>query len=198
MTSGILAVVRHLLEGRRGGDPMKRVRAMVVLVAIVGLAAGCGTGSAKATTKKPPAGSTVDRLRVASVPSDQLLATKLGRSLVKPPGTADLLPHPTAARQTVGSIGPWHLSLKSQNGQYLLITTHTADCYSLWRISLEESGQSVVITPELSSPIHPPRCPAVAINRLWLVDLGSPLGNRKLLHPRVTAKLGSTVAVVAS
>ena len=54
---------------------------------------------------------------------------------------------------------------------------------------MAETKGSVVITPELSMPEHSSSCPSVGINRLWMIDLGSPLGDRILLHPRVTANL---------
>jgi hypothetical protein len=169
---------------------MKFVRMAVALVAIAGFAAGCGTGATSPPAHQPPAGATADLLRVPNVPTDQLTATNLDRSVVKLPGTADLSSPPSAAGGTVGSVGPWQLSLKSYNGQYLLISTPTAGCFSLWRLRLAESARWVLITPELSSPAHPSTCPAISTNKLWMVDLGSPLNDRTLLHPRVTAKLG--------
>src|SRR5271155_4812127 len=131
---------------------MKFVRKVAVGVAIAGFAAGCGTSASSPRSKQLPAGTTADLLRVPNVPADQLLGTDLARSVIKPPGTADLSSPPSAAEETVGSVGRWQLSLKSHNGQYLVITTSTRyGCYSLWRLQVVTSAHWVVITPELKS-----------------------------------------------
>jgi hypothetical protein len=165
---------------------MKFVRTGAVLLTLAEIASGCGTSAINSQPSRPPAGATADLLRVPSLPSEQLTATHLDRTVVKPPGTADLSPPPSAARGTVGSVGPWSLSLKSKNGQYLVIGTSTSGCSRLWRLGVELTSRSVVITPQLVSPSDIPSCPPVTIGHLWLVDLDSPLGSRSLLHPKVT------------
>jgi hypothetical protein len=70
-----------------------------------------------------------------------------------------------------------------------LIYTPTNGCYTLWKVQVKVTKESAIITPELSVPEHPSSCPAVGINKMWMIDLGSPLGKRRLLHPRVTANL---------
>jgi|ERR1700676_3823570 hypothetical protein len=165
---------------------MKFVGSAVVLVAIAGFAAGCSTDATSLQVNRQPARATADLLRVPRGSSNQLTPTELARS-VKPPGTADLSPPPSAARGTVGSVGRWTLSLMLDKGRYLLIGTSTSGCTSLWKLKVEEDSRTVVISPQLSSPSDPHKaCPSIEIGHLWLINLGSPLGGRSLLHPKVT------------
>lgn len=166
---------------------MKLVHAGLVLMAVAGLATGCGSSSGSPPSSRAPAGATTDALRAPVY--DQLSPSTSGSTVVRPPGTGDLSAPPSAARGTRASVGPWALSLRSGNGQYLLIGTNTHGCYSLWRLRVEVNSTNVVITPRLRSPAIPrTTCPSTSIGRLWLIDLGSPLGGRSLLHPKVTEK----------
>lgn len=143
------------------------------------------------TSQHPPY---ADPLKVPSVPVDQILEANVAKtSLVTPPGTGDLLPAPNVAAGTVATVGPWVLSLTAGDKQYLLIGTRTAQCYSLWKIAVSVNRTRAVITPWLTSPKkNNESCEkGPSIGHLWLVDLGSPLGHRTLLHPRVTAEFNS-------
>jgi hypothetical protein len=162
---------------------------LFAMVAIVSLLTAWAGSASSSQTHGRTGGMIADPMRAPSLPTAGLLASHLAQSIVRSPGTSDLSLPPNAADGTVNRVGPWNLNATADDKRYLLIYAPTNGCYALWRVRVAETKSSVVITPELSLPKHAFSCPSVGINRLLMIDLGSRLGDRTLLHPRVTANL---------
>jgi hypothetical protein len=121
---------------------------------------------------------TADRLHAPVAPLANLM--KEAVEVVKPPGQVFRTP----PHSSLTEISPWTLTARSADDRYLLVSVVYGSCGGPpVALNIEQSDRSVIIIPLGEPPPSGTICPAQVIAIRLLVDLGSPLGARELLHP---------------
>lgn len=142
--------------------------------------ASCGGGGTRHVIVPPPgllAGS-VDPLTAPQVSVSDLVD---GLQLLRSPGTV----FQNQSNHGSGRVS-WTLQATADNRQYLRIAFSGDSCHTPTALDIEIAAGAVAVAPFETNPQPGTACPTNLLVYRFAIDLGAPLGSRKLLHPRPT------------
>jgi hypothetical protein len=162
---------------------VRRLRPGILLLSATAIALWASACSVTNSTKKYTPISTQPTIVAADplVAPVEALATlmKEGVEVVKPPGRVFRAPPYLRPPQ----IDNWILGARSAENRYLLISVPYDPCGGPPVVlNITETDRSVTIVPLVEPPPVGIICAATAVAIGLLIDLGSPLGARQLLH----------------